>query len=81
MELSRSKEIILMSDYLPLLLLALCPVGMGLMMWVMMRKPQPSGSGGDNATLQAQERQVAALRTEVDQLRIQQRPVPENRLE
>jgi len=44
-----------------------CPVGMGVMMWMMMRGSggQGSGSQGDQAPAQ----EVARLRAEVDQLR------------
>ncbi|MQA13490.1 MAG: hypothetical protein GEV09_04740 [Pseudonocardiaceae bacterium] len=44
-----------------------CPVGMGVMMWFMMRGSgsQRSGSHGD----QAAAAELARLRTEVDQLR------------
>ncbi|MGH3980430.1 MAG: hypothetical protein ACRDRZ_15730 [Pseudonocardiaceae bacterium] len=44
-----------------------CPVGMGVMMWMMMRGSgsQGSGSQGDQAAAQ----EVTRLRTEVDQLR------------
>jgi hypothetical protein len=53
-----------------------CPIGMGAMMWFMMR-------GGKNAAADAQQpaqpsgpqaRELAALRTEVDQLRAQIHP-------
>ncbi len=42
-----------------------CPVGMGVMMWMMMRGSGGSGSQGDQAAAQ----EVARLRAEVDQLR------------
>jgi len=52
----------------PLLLLA-CPVGMGVMMWVMMRgnkqQPQPPA---DTATKQAE---LAGLQAQIDQLQAQ----------
>jgi hypothetical protein len=49
------------------LALLACPVGMGAMMWFMMRGSggQGSGSQGDKAA----EQEVARLRAEVDQLR------------
>lgn len=49
-------------------LLALaCPVGMGVMMWMMMRgsRAHETGSQGDQSAAQ----EVARLRAEVDQLR------------
>ncbi len=52
--------------YLPLLA---CPVGMGLMMWVMMRgggQPQPPQQP---PTPPAQHAELAKLRAELDQLR------------
>ncbi|MGH3328536.1 MAG: hypothetical protein ACRDPT_12200 [Streptomycetales bacterium] len=62
-----------MSDLIPSLALLACPIGMGLMMWFMMRGPskrpdhaqQPTktqdGSGSDA--------EVARLRAELDQLK------------
>jgi hypothetical protein len=47
-----------------------CPVGMGLMMWMMMRGQRTSGA--DTAGAKAGEpssQQVAALRAEIDQLK------------
>ncbi|MGH8573942.1 MAG: hypothetical protein ACREX8_15415, partial [Gammaproteobacteria bacterium] len=41
-----------------------CPIGMGLMMWMMMRGKR--GSSGDRSGGQEQ---VAALRAEIDQLK------------
>jgi hypothetical protein len=45
-----------------------CPVGMGLMMWFMMRgtKNQPAGAPAEDA-------QLAHMRAEIDQLRAAQR--------
>lgn len=49
------------------LLVLVCPVGMGVMMWMMMRgsRAHESGSPGD----QSAAAEVARLRAEVDQLR------------
>lgn len=44
-----------------------CPVGMGVMMWMMMRGSGAKGSGSQGDPAAAQE--VARLRAEVDQLR------------
>ncbi len=41
-----------------------CPVGMGVMMWFMMR-----GSGSQQSGSQGDQAEVARLRAEVDQLR------------
>lgn len=60
------------------LLLLACPVGMGLMMWMMMR-----GSGQQNSSVSAKQQksglsteqsaEVTRLRAEVDQLRAERR--------
>ncbi|MPZ66005.1 MAG: DUF2933 domain-containing protein [Pseudonocardiaceae bacterium] len=44
-----------------------CPVGMGAMMWFMMRGS--GGQGGGSQRDQTAEQEVARLRAEVDQLR------------
>jgi hypothetical protein len=53
-----------------------CPIGMGAMMWFMMRGGKNTATGGQQPAQpgdpQAQE--LAALRTEVDQLRAQIHP-------
>jgi len=51
----------------PLALLA-CPVGMGLMMWMMMR-----GGKSTDTTTQDRSNELTRLRAEVDQLRAEQR--------
>lgn len=58
-----------MQQYLPLLLVLACPVGMGLMMWFMMR-----GQHGQNTTQAspAQQGEIAMLRAEIAALREQQ---------
>ena len=42
-----------------------CPVGMGLMMWMMMR-----GNGGGNSGEGGGSEQVAQLRAEIEQLKV-----------
>lgn len=49
------------------LALLVCPVGMGVMMWMMMRGSGTQGGGSQEDQAAAQE--VARLRAEVDQLR------------
>jgi flagellar basal body-associated protein FliL len=49
-----------------------CPVGMGLMMWLMMRSSGKQQHNGPSA----QDAEIAALRAEVDQLRAAQREQP-----
>lgn len=44
-----------------------CPVGMGLMMWMMMRGSKGQGNAAPSDTAAANE--VARLRAEIDQLR------------
>ena len=44
-----------------------CPVGMGVMMWMMMRSSSSQGSGSQGDQTAAAD--VARLRAEVDQLR------------
>jgi hypothetical protein len=54
-----------------------CPVGMGAMMWFMMKRPggqQPPQAG----QLAAQDQEIAGLRTEVDQLRAAQRTLADS---
>lgn len=78
-----------MPDALYSLAILACPVGMGLMMWFMMkgRKPAQSGSS-DQATNQATDQatdqatqpdpRVTQLQAEVDQLKAQLRDDPSN---
>lgn len=58
----------MLQSYAPLALLA-CPIGMGVMMWLMMRgrdKSTPSGAAAKQAEL-------TALQAQIDQLQAQQR--------
>ncbi|SDY65757.1 hypothetical protein SAMN05661080_04184 [Modestobacter sp. DSM 44400] len=64
-----------MAQLLPSLALLACPVGMGLMMWMMMKmggNQQPSGSqqSPQAAITPAQQAELAQLRAEVAQLRV-----------
>lgn len=64
-----------MQNLLPYLAFLACPVGMGLMMWMMMRmggSKQPSTSQQASMT-PAQASEMAQLRAEVAQLRIDDR--------
>lgn len=63
-----------MSDLLPFALLA-CPIGMGVMMWLMMR----NGHSQDDPQQHAAADEVARLRAEVDQLRAGQRDHADHR--
>ena len=54
-----------------------CPVGMGLMMWFMMR----AGKSPDQSTTPAVDDEVTALRVEVDQLRAERRQQPADPVE
>jgi hypothetical protein len=58
----------------PLALLA-CPIGMGLMMWMMMRsRNQPAPTSAESS-----DNELARLRAEVDQLRAEQQPNTDRR--
>jgi preprotein translocase subunit YajC len=46
-----------------------CPVGMGVMMWFMMKRPGSGQQMQQPAQLAAQDQEIAGLRAEVDQLR------------
>ncbi|MGH8774388.1 MAG: hypothetical protein ACRDWI_04185 [Jiangellaceae bacterium] len=72
-----------MEALLPLLLVACC-VGMGVMMWAMMRgdNQKPARSNSAHSTTSAHDDEVARLRAEVDQLRAAERDIearPERR--
>lgn len=55
----------------PLALLA-CPIGMGLMMWMMMRGGKSTDKAPQNPTRTSSD-ELTRLRAEVDQLRAEQR--------
>ena len=61
-----------MSESLYLLALLACPVGMGLMMWMMMRMQGPAGTAAPQSaaeTAVGKQAEVVKLRAEIDQLR------------
>lgn len=62
-----------MSQLLPYLFLLACPIGMGLMMWMMMRGGSPAQPPKPPAMTPAQQGELAQLRTELDQLRAEDR--------
>ena len=59
-----------MPDSLYALVLLACPLGMGAMMWMMMRK-QDAPSGTEDT--QGKQAELAALQAQIDQLQAQQR--------
>jgi hypothetical protein len=52
-----------------------CPVGMGAMMWFMMKRPGSDRQAPQPGQLAVQDQEIAGLRAEVDQLRAA-RPIP-----
>ncbi|GAA3763256.1 hypothetical protein HDA32_004624 [Spinactinospora alkalitolerans] len=59
-------------EALYLLALLACPLGMGAMMWMMMRRPGSTSTPADSR-LPEQERELARLRAEIQTLRTQSR--------
>jgi len=57
-----------MAQLLPYLLLLLCPISMGAMMWMMMRSNQSSGQSRQATT--AADPRLAELESEVKELRV-----------
>ena len=58
------------------LILLACPVGMGLMMWLMMRgmqQPTPGAQSGAASLTPAQNTELLRLRVELEELRAEQR--------
>ncbi|MET7714478.1 hypothetical protein [Streptomyces sp. NPDC005407] len=63
-----------MNNLLYILPALACPVGMGLMMWLMMRGKRPAADQPPHTTpTTAQEQELARLRKEVDALRDEQK--------
>ena len=65
-----------MSESLYLLVLLACPVGMGLMMWMMMKMQGPSASGAAESPAETsvdKQAELIKLRAEIDQLRAERR--------
>lgn len=58
-----------MAQYLPYLVFLACPVGMGMMMWMMMR----SGRGGQPQPPQLGDPRIADLESQIDELKAEQR--------
>ena len=68
-----------MSQVLYSLALLACPIGMGLMMWFMMRGKKHSNEGNAPSSLSpATDAELTKLRAEVDQLRAGQRDSGQN---
>ncbi|GAB2956483.1 hypothetical protein GCM10023080_014650 [Streptomyces pseudoechinosporeus] len=63
-----------MENLLYLLPALACPVGMGLMMWFMMRGKRPADGRPHTAPTTAQQQELARLRKEVEALRGEQTP-------
>jgi hypothetical protein len=63
-----------MNNLLYLLPALACPVGMGLMMWFMMRGKRPAAEPTHTVPATAQDQELARLRKEVEALRDEQTP-------
>ena len=59
-----------MPESLFALALLACPLGMGAMMWMMMRRPAEPSASEDT---QVKQTELAALQAQIDQLHAQQR--------
>ena len=65
-----------MSESLYMLFLLACPVGMGLMMWMMMKMQRPAASAAPENPAEARvekQAELVKLRAEIDQLRAERR--------
>lgn len=62
-----------MKELLYSLPLLACPLGMGLMMWLMMRSKKSDSQAQNGAPRSAADAQIASLRAELDQLQAGQR--------
>jgi flagellar basal body rod protein FlgF len=67
-----------MSEVLYTLALLACPVGMGLMMWLMMRGKKSDHDGMAPSSNSGANVELTKLRAEVDQLRASQRDSEQN---
>lgn len=68
-----------MENLLYILAALACPVGMGAMMWFMMRRPGQRNPDTANNDPQSKQNELTRLQTEIDQLRAEQRgPVTGN---
>ena len=56
------------------LIVLACPVGMGLMMWVMMRGQRDNPDQPKSTPTDTQQQEIAQLRAELDQLRDDKSP-------
>ena len=68
-----------MSEALLSLAILACPVGMGLMMWFMMRGGKKDQTAEQDRTGSATDSEIARLRAELDQVRTAQREAAPNK--